>query len=98
LEVFVDGGLPALLIFATIYVMLVASIMRVMRLARDPFLRYLGTATFVALLGLAVAILDPSTAIKFPPMAILLGLAVAVLIRARRMQRANRGQPQRGSA
>jgi hypothetical protein len=58
-----------------------------MRFARDPLLRYLGTATLVALLGFAIAIVDPSTAIKFPPMAILLGLAVAVLIGARREER-----------
>jgi teichuronic acid biosynthesis protein TuaE len=87
MEVLVDGGLPALLIFATMYLMLVVSMRRVMRFARDPLLRYLGTATLVALLGFAIAIVDPSTAIKFPPMAILLGLAVAVLIGARREER-----------
>ena len=84
LEVFVDGGLPALLIFVTIYLMALRSAVRVARWARDPLLRYLGLATAVSLAGLTVAMIGPSTAIKFPPMAILLGLAVAVLIRARR--------------
>jgi teichuronic acid biosynthesis protein TuaE len=86
LEVFVDGGLPALLIFATIYAMLLISMRRVMRFAQDPLLHYLGAAALVALLGFAIAIVDPSTAIEFPPLAILLGLALAVLIRARREQ------------
>jgi len=84
LEVFVDGGLPALLIFVTIYLMALRSMVRVARWARDPLLRYLGLATAVSLIGLTIAMIGPSTAIKFPPMAILLGLAVAVLIRARR--------------
>ena len=38
-------------------------------------LRYLGTATAIALVGFSVAIVGPSTAITFPPMAILFGLA-----------------------
>ena len=84
LEVFVDGGLPALLIFVTIYLLLLGSMVRVARYAHDALLRYLGTATAIALAGFSVAIIGPSTAIKFPPMAVLFGLAVAVLIRARR--------------
>ncbi len=84
LEVFVDGGLPALLIFVTIYLLLLGSMVRVARYAHDALLRYLGAATAIALAGFSVAIIGPSTAIKFPPMAVLFGLAVAVLIRARR--------------
>ena len=84
LEVFVDGGLPGLLIFLTIYLLLLVSMVRVARYACDPLLRYLGLATAVALAGFSVAIVGPSTAIKFPPMAVLFGLAVAILIRARR--------------
>jgi O-antigen ligase len=83
LEVFVDGGLPALLIFLAIYCLLLQAMARVARHARDPLLRYLGAATGVALLGFSIAIIGPSTAILFPPMAVILGLAVAVLIRAR---------------
>jgi len=84
LEVLVEGGLPALLIFLTIYALLLQAMARVARHARDPFTRYLGAATGVALIGFPIAILGPSTAILFPPMAVLLGLGVAVLIRARR--------------
>ena len=84
LETFVDGGLPGLLAFLTIYLLLLVSMMRVARYARDALLRYLGAAMAVALVGFAVAIVGPSTAINFPPMAVLFGLALAILIRARR--------------
>ena len=91
LEVFADGGLPALLIFITIYLMALRSMVRVARWARDPLLRYLGLATAVSLAGFTIAMIGPSTAIKFPPMAILLGLAVAVLIRERREEHEQTG-------
>jgi teichuronic acid biosynthesis protein TuaE len=84
LEVFVDGGLPALLIFLTMFLLLLRAMVRVERYARDPLVRYLGAATAVALVGFPIAIVGPSTAILFPPLAVILGLAVAVLIRARR--------------
>jgi len=84
LEVFVDGGLPALLIFLTLYLTLLAAMVRVARHTGDRLLRYLGLATAVALAGFSVAIIGPSTAVQFPPMAILFGLAVAVILRARR--------------
>jgi len=84
LEVFVNGGLPALLIFLTLYLALLAAAVRVARHARDHLVRYLGLATAIALAGFSVAIIGPSTAIYFPPMAILFGLAVAVVLRARR--------------
>ena len=93
LEVFVDGGLPGLLLFLTIYVAALAAMVRVARHARDPLLRYLGAATAVSLTGLTIALFGPSTAIKFPPIAILFGLAVAILIRARREDRES-GEPQ----
>ena len=72
---FVDGGLPGLLLFLTIYLLLLVSMVRVARYARDALLRYLGSAMAIALAGFCVAIVGPSTAIKFPPMAILFGLA-----------------------
>ena len=93
LEVFVDGGLPGLLIFLAMYAAALASMVRVARRSRDPLLRYLGTATGVSLAGLTVALFGPSTAIKFPPIAILFGLAVAILIRARR-EDCESGEPQ----
>jgi teichuronic acid biosynthesis protein TuaE len=87
LEVFVDGGLPGLLLFLLIYVLALSSMVRVARYARDPLLRYLGLSTAIALAGFFVAIVGPSTPIKFPPMAILFGLAIAILICARREDR-----------
>ena len=67
LELFVDGGLPALLIFVTLYLLLLAAMVRVARVARDRLIRYLGLATAVTLVGFSVAIVGPSTAIQFRP-------------------------------
>jgi teichuronic acid biosynthesis protein TuaE len=96
LEVFVDGGLPGLLAFLTIYLLLLASMVRVARYARDAQLRYLGAATATALAGFIIAIVGPSTAVKFPPLAILFGLGIAVLIRARREDRESPAGPAAG--
>lgn len=87
LEVFVDGGLPGLALFLTIYLLLFVSMVRVARYAQGTDLRYLGAAMAIALAGFTVAIVGPSTPIKFPPMAIVFGLALAILIRARRHDR-----------
>ena len=68
-------------------VLLAVSMVRVARFAGDTDLRYLGAAMAITLAGFAVAIIGPSTPIKFPPMAVAFGLALAILIRARRRDR-----------
>jgi hypothetical protein len=65
-------------------------------LARPAQLRYLGAATATALAGFIIAIVGPSTAVKFPPLAILFGLGIAVLIRARREDRESPAGPAAG--
>ena len=82
LEVLVDGGLPALVLYLVIYFGLAGAMFRVARRARVALTRYLAISVLVALVGYAVGCLGPSTAIGFAPMWILFGLALAVIVRA----------------
>ena len=82
MEVLVDGGLPALAIYVLIYVGLMVAMYRVSRRAGDPLMRYVATATLVALIGYSVGSLGPSTAVGFAPMWVLFGVALAVVARA----------------
>jgi teichuronic acid biosynthesis protein TuaE len=82
LEVLVDGGLPALVLYLIIYFGLAAAMYRVARRARVALTRYLALSVLIALIGYAVGCLGPSTAIGFAPMWILFGLALAVIVRA----------------
>ena len=83
-EIFVNGGLPALVLYGMLYVALVTIALRVSRFARDPFLQRLAAAVFLAMLGYTIGCLGPSTVVTFAPMWILFGLALAVAIAARR--------------
>ena len=83
-EVFVNGGLPALVIFVVLYVTLMRVATRVSRRARDPYLQRVAAGVFLALIGYVVGCLGPSTVISFAPMWILFGLALAVAIAGRR--------------
>ena len=82
LEVLVDGGLPALILYLIIYFGLAAAMYRVARRARVALTRYLAISVLVALIGYVVGCLGPSTAIGFAPMWVLFGLAMAVIVRA----------------
>jgi O-antigen ligase len=82
LEVLVDGGLPALVLYLIIYFGLAGAMYRVARRARVALTRYLAISVLVALIGYAVGCLGPSTAIGFAPMWVLFGLALAVIVRA----------------
>ena len=82
LEVFVDGGWPALLLYSALYVGMIVVTWRVSRLAGDPFLRYLAAAVAIALIGFVIGSLGPSTVVGFAPMWILFGLALAAARRA----------------
>jgi len=82
LEVFVDGGLPALVLSVLLYVGLLVVSWRVSRRAHDRFLCALAAAVTVSLLGYVVGSLGPSTVVSFAPMWILFGLGLAVARRA----------------
>lgn len=84
LEVLVDGGLIAFILYVTFYVGLLLALLRVARRAHDTLYRYLAVGTFLALVGYVLGCLGPSTAISFAPMWILFGLALAIVIRANR--------------
>lgn len=83
-EVFVNGGLPATVVYVLLYAVLVGGALRAAARATNRTLRFLAGATAAALVGYAVGCLGPSTVVSFAPMWILFGLALAVMIRAQR--------------
>ena len=86
MEVLVNGGLPALALFALFYGRLLAAMYRIARGAHETLVRYLATGTAVALLGFLIGALGPSTAVSFAPMWVLFGLALALIVRANTLQ------------
>jgi teichuronic acid biosynthesis protein TuaE len=82
LEVFVNGGLPALVLYVLIYVGLLSVSFRAAARSDDRFVRLVAAATGISLIGYAVGSLGPSTVVSFTPMWILFGLAFAVARRA----------------
>lgn len=84
LEVLVDTGIIGLALYAWLFVYMLAGNLRVARRTHDPWLRYLGLAGALALLGFLVGSLGPSTAIHFAPMWITFGLCLTTIVLARR--------------
>lgn len=84
LEVLVDTGVIGLALYAWLFIYMLAGNLRVARRTHDPWLRYLGLAGALALLGFLVGSLGPSTAIHFAPMWITFGLCLTTIVLARR--------------
>ncbi|HJW75835.1 MAG TPA: O-antigen ligase family protein [Thermoleophilia bacterium] len=86
MEVFVDGGLPGFIFYCLFFAGLLVTLWRIGRDSEDPLLRYLGTATAIAVAGYAIGSLGPSSAFSFSPMWVLFGLGLAVVLRAERSE------------
>jgi O-antigen ligase len=84
LEVTVNGGLIALLLFGAFYLSLLAGQITVARRSRERFIRYLALAGTLALIGYLAGSLGPSTAIHFAPMWIVFALGIITLTLASR--------------
>jgi O-antigen ligase len=84
LEVLVDGGIVALVLYLLFYLTLFRRQLRVARAHRDPLVRYMGLAGSLSLLGWVIGSIGPSTAIHFAPMWIMFGLGMGTLVLARR--------------
>lgn len=84
LEVLVDTGLVGLALYITLYAWMLIGNLRAARGAVDPWLRYMGLAGTLALLGFLTGSLGPSTAIHFAPMWITFGLCITTIVLARR--------------
>lgn len=84
LEVLVDTGVIGLVLYGSLYVFMLVGNLRVARRTHDPWLRYMGLAGALALLGFLVGSLGPSTAIHFAPMWITFGLCLTTIVLARR--------------
>ena len=84
LEVLVDTGVIGLALFGSLYVIMLVGNLRVARRTHDPWLRYMGLAGSLALLGFITGSLGPSTAIHFAPMWIAFGLCLTTIVLSRR--------------
>lgn len=84
LEVLVDTGIIGLVLFGSLYVIMLVGNLRVARRTHDPWLRYMGLAGSLALLGFITGSLGPSTAIHFAPMWITFGLCLTTIVLSRR--------------
>ena len=82
--VLVDTGIVGLFLYAWLYVYMFVGNIRVARRTHDPWLRYLGLAGALALLGFLAGSLGPSSAIHFAPMWITFGLCLTTIVLARR--------------
>ena len=85
LEVLVDTGVIGLVLFLALYVYMLVGNLRIARRTHDPWLRYMGLAGSLALLGFITGSLGPSTAIHFAPMWITFGLCLTTIVLARRV-------------
>jgi O-antigen ligase len=79
LEVYVESGVPGLLLFLGFFVALFLGLVRRARAATDPFVRYLAVGTAASLAGFVLGALGPSSALSFAPMWALYGLGLAIL-------------------
>jgi teichuronic acid biosynthesis protein TuaE len=86
MEIMVDGGLPGLIFYLLFFVGLLVALWRIGRDSGDPLLRYLGTATGIAVAGYVIGCWGPSSVFDFPPMWVLFGLGLAVVLRAQRFE------------
>jgi len=79
LEVLVTGGLVGFVLYLAFFVVVLRGAARAGRRAADPFVRYLGLASALAMIGWIAGSLGPSTAIAFAPMWITFGLAMGAM-------------------
>ena len=79
LEAYADGGLPGFALQLIFVVGLAGALLRRAQSHGDPFVRYLASGAFAALVGFTVGALGPSSALSFTPMWTLFGLGLAVL-------------------
>ncbi len=79
MEVLVDLGVPGLALFIGFYLTLLRGQFRAARRAADPFVRWLGLACGLALVGFIAGSLGPSSVIHFAPMWITFGLGMLTM-------------------
>jgi teichuronic acid biosynthesis protein TuaE len=95
LETYVDGGLPGFLLHLVFYIGLLLALWPVARSDPDPFMRYMASGCFLALVGFFIGALGPSSVIGFAPLWALYGLCLAVVSWSRlaARKRAAEGSP-----
>ncbi len=83
IEVLVNLGVVGFAIYVGLYLTLLRGQLRAARRTDDPFVRWLGLAGTLSLVGFVVGSLGPSTVIHFAPMWIMFGLGMLTLAMAR---------------
>lgn len=83
LELYANGGLPGFALHLLFFVFLVIALWPVARSDPDPFVRYLASGCVLALIGLVIGVLGPSSVMSFTPLWALYGLGLAVVSWAR---------------
>jgi teichuronic acid biosynthesis protein TuaE len=79
LEIYVESGIPGLLLHLTFFFGLLLGLIRRARTAADTFVRYLAVSTAAALAGFLLGALGPSSSLGFAPLWTLYGLGLAIL-------------------
>jgi len=79
LETYSEGGLLGFVLQLIFLVGLAWALLRRARTHGDPFVRYLASGAFAALVGFSVGALGPSSSLSFTPMWTLFGLGLAIL-------------------
>lgn len=83
LEVLVNLGVVGFGLYLGLYLTLLRGQLRAARRTDDPFVRWLGLAGGLSLVGFVVGSLGPSSVIHFAPMWLTLGLGMLTLVMAR---------------
>ena len=83
LETYADGGLPGFALHLLFFVFLLIALWPIAKSDPDPFVRYLASGCALALVGLVIGALGPSSVVSFAPMWALYGLGLAVVSWAR---------------
>lgn len=83
LETYVNGGLIGFGLHLVFVLGLVLTLWPIARRDPEPLVRYLASGTVLALLGLTVGALGPSSSVGFAPLWILYGVGLAVILRSR---------------
>lgn len=79
MEVLVNGGIPAFLLYCSLYIWILYNLFRVALVSSEKLLTYLSISLLASLIAFSVGCAGPSSVIHFKPMWIHFGLAISVI-------------------
>jgi O-antigen ligase len=83
LETYANGGLPGFALHLLFFMFLLIALWPIAKADPDPLVRYLAAGCALALIGLVIGALGPSSVVSFAPLWALYGLCLAVVSWAR---------------